>query len=222
MSVCRAENRIGQLKTVYYVSEYLTQEEDRLLHHDLARCPENKWVKLKGRRAQNWGGMVHRNGLVPDTMPSWLKALIGRIKQDTGSAFPKDLNHVLVNKYDQGEGIMAHQDGPAYWPVVAIVSLGSVAVLHFYEKEDDESTPEARPVCSVLLEPRSLLVFMDDAYTGCLHGIASTESDRLDGIANLDKCSLTRTAGYVPRSGERISLTCRHVQKTIKAFSFNR
>lgn len=34
-----------------------------------------------------------------------------------------NLNHVLVNEYQPGQGIMAHQDGPLYTPAVAILSL---------------------------------------------------------------------------------------------------
>jgi len=53
----------------------------------------------------------------------------------------------LVNEYQSGQGIMAHQDGPLYHPCVAIVSLGSTCVMNFYphprlqesSKEDVES-----------------------------------------------------------------------------------
>lgn len=34
-----------------------------------------------------------------------------------------NLNHVLINEYRPGEGIMAHQDGPLYTSAVAILSL---------------------------------------------------------------------------------------------------
>lgn len=64
-------------------------------------------------------------------VPLWLSALTGKIYQDV-RLFPSPINHVLVNEYLPGQGIMPHQDGPAYFPVVAIISLGSPAVMRFF------------------------------------------------------------------------------------------
>lgn len=79
-----------------------------------------------------------------------------------------------------------HEDGPAYHPVVATISLGSHTVFHYYayEKEGEENpgldpgnsnTPTGRivnqkPVLSVLLEPRSLVVSTGEMYVSHLHG----------------------------------------------------
>ena len=38
-------------------------------------------------------------------VPDWLTLLLKRLKEDTGQ-FDKDLNHVLINEYNPGEGIM--------------------------------------------------------------------------------------------------------------------
>jgi len=60
---------------------------------------------------------------------------------------------VLVNEYLPGQGILPHEDGGAYWPVVGTVSLGGVVVLDVYEKrkgEDGEGVGER--VGRVLLE----------------------------------------------------------------------
>eukprot|EP00035_Acanthoeca_spectabilis_P005987 m.119390 g.119390 ORF g.119390 m.119390 type:complete len:95 (-) comp13294_c0_seq1:390-674(-) len=73
---------------------------------------------------------------------------------------------VLLNYYDPGQGIDAHNDGPLYQPLAAIISLGSNAILSFsdLQKSDDS-------VASVVLTPGSLLVFDRDAYTTLRHGI---------------------------------------------------
>ena len=42
---------------------------------------------------------------------------------------------MLVNEYLAGQGILPHEDGAAYWPVVGTVSLGGVVVLDVYEKK---------------------------------------------------------------------------------------
>ncbi|KAL6009624.1 hypothetical protein ACLOJK_000052 [Asimina triloba] len=63
-------------------------------------------------------------------MPVWLTKMTQKICERTG-LFPSPINHVLINEYLPDQGIMPHQDGPAYFPVVAILSLGSPAVMNF-------------------------------------------------------------------------------------------
>lgn len=85
--------------------------------------------------------------------------------------------------------IQPHQDGPAYFPVVAILSLGSPVVMDFTphsrlrtctdtwknevdeqnfgrEAKETETEQMDNPETSVLLMPRSLLIFKDNAYSG--------------------------------------------------------
>eukprot|EP00049_Salpingoeca_infusionum_P021707 m.4244 g.4244 ORF g.4244 m.4244 type:complete len:338 (-) comp4441_c0_seq1:187-1200(-) len=49
-------------------------------------------------------------------------------------------NHVLINEYLPGQGIMPHEDGPIYYPTIATISLGSHTVLNFYEKRVRETS----------------------------------------------------------------------------------
>jgi len=92
---------------------------------------------------------------------------------------------------------MAHEDGPMYHPVVATVSLGSHTILHYYRYQeesglqddfnssvqspptmDSHSRPiDPRPVLSILLEPRSLVVTTNDLYRSHLHGIDNVATD---------------------------------------------
>lgn len=46
-------------------------------------------------------------------------------------------NHTLVNEYLSGQGIMPHEDGPIFTPVIATVSLGSHTLLEFFHKRRD-------------------------------------------------------------------------------------
>lgn len=85
-------------------------------------------------------------------------------------------NHVLVNEYPPGVGIMPHKDGAAYHPVVCTVSLGASLCLNIYKsKEDGALDPE--PAYRILQEPRSLLITTHDLYAQFLHGIADVEED---------------------------------------------
>ncbi|KAM0953889.1 putative oxoglutarate/iron-dependent dioxygenase, alpha-ketoglutarate-dependent dioxygenase AlkB [Dioscorea sansibarensis] len=121
---------VGDLATLIYIPNFITDSEQSQLLHDIYEVPTSKWKKLKNRRLQNWGGVVHEKGLLPQELPPWLKKVTGRIRQCTG-LFPSEFNHVLINEYLPDQGIMPHQDGPAYFPVVAILSLKSPVVIDF-------------------------------------------------------------------------------------------
>ncbi|CAI5937384.1 unnamed protein product, partial [Closterium sp. NIES-65] len=69
--------------------------------------------------------------VVSRSVPQWLQSFTSRLSADLSSAFPSPINHVLVNEYHEGQGIMPHQDGPAYFPCVAILSLGLPGTMAF-------------------------------------------------------------------------------------------
>ncbi|XP_030878235.1 alpha-ketoglutarate-dependent dioxygenase alkB homolog 6 isoform X1 [Leptonychotes weddellii] len=134
-------------------------------------------------------------------------------------------NHVLVNQYLPGEGIMPHEDGPLYYPTVSTISLGSHTMLDLYEprqpKDDDpaeQPRSPPRPATSLLLEPRSLLVLRGTAYTRLLHGIAAARVDALDATSlppNAAACPSARPGASLVR-GTRVSLTIRRVPRVLR------
>ncbi|TYJ54274.1 hypothetical protein B9479_005033 [Cryptococcus floricola] len=128
--------------------------------------------------------------------------LIGRLKQTLQKAgvdgFTMEPNQVLVNEYQSGQGISPHEDGPAFEPLVATISLGSHTVLdiHHYISATSPSPPmvaipppegeEARPVAAVplahlLLLPRSLLIISASLYVSHLHAIGEKNEDTVKG-----------------------------------------
>lgn len=117
---------------------------------------------------------------------------------------------------------MPHEDGAAYAPVVATISLGAPIVLEIYAKGAEGEQGEM--VGRILQEPGSLLVTTGEAYTGLMHGIAGVERDEglgLETIANWELLgNSTREAvergGGVNERGTRISLTYRDVLKVSK------
>lgn len=138
------------------------------------------------------------------------------IFSDSPHRFP---NHVLINEYKAGEGIMPHKDGAAYHPVVCTVSLGSSLTLGIYGKTEDGTT-DTEPTWRILQEPRSLLITTDTLYTDYLHGIAEITEDVDLSPATVSNWDLLRspedfTKGRNERS-TRISLTYRDVIKVSK------
>lgn len=118
---------------------------------------------------------------------------------------------------------MPHEDGGAYYPVVATVSLGGTVLLDVTTKSpslDDGGSGSSSPSrWRILQEPRSLLVTTGSAYTETLHGIAEVHEDADLGpgtVANwelLEDAEAVHAAGGINRRTTRISLTYRDVLK---------
>lgn len=87
-------------------------------------------------------------------------------------------NHVLINEYPPGVGIMPHKDGAAYHPVVCTVSLGGSLCLNIHRtRPDDGALEPGPPAFRILQEPRSLLVTTGALYTEYMHSISDADED---------------------------------------------
>jgi alkylated DNA repair protein alkB family protein 6 len=157
--------------------------------------------------------------MITEEIPGWLAAVVAKV--NALGIFPesKQANHVLLNEYRPGQGILPHLDGDLFTPVICTVSLKSHTVLSFYETIDESAasckTLEERLLFQLLLQPRSLLVLKGDLYEKYLHGIDEIHSDVVtDCVKNADIC---RTSiGQELSRDTRISLTIRNVPKTSK------
>ncbi|KAI1710582.1 2OG-Fe(II) oxygenase superfamily domain-containing protein [Ditylenchus destructor] len=209
--------------TIHYIPNFISESEEEELTENVYNSPKPKWVQLSNRRLQNWGGLVGKRALISDgNVPEWLAKYIDRIYNRP--------NHVLINEYIAGQGIMAHSDGSAYFPLVSTISLRSHTLLDFYKDMDEnligsENSPPAQRVYvgSMFLEPRSLVLIRDDAYSKLLHAIEETECDNFDEKKVFNQSDLRK---YLEIDGNqvqqlrrttRVSLTIRNVPKVNKA-----
>ncbi|KAF9124584.1 Alpha-ketoglutarate-dependent dioxygenase alkB 6 [Mortierella sp. 14UC] len=219
--------------SIYYLPDFITPAEEQTLIDKVLTAPKPKWVHLKNRRLQNWGGIVSDRGMIGEPLPDWLSYLFPRFREagvfEGMDATHQDPNHCLVNEYLAGQGIMPHKDGPAYLPTVATVTLSSHCVLEFYrhpeDKEQENKDQENRdttkddtraqdPEFSLLVQPRSLLVLKEDVYKKYMHGIREITKDdlRKGNILNLPEAMAEEL-----ERGTRVSLTFRIVQRTLSA-----
>lgn len=126
-------------------------------------------------------------------------------------------NHVLLNEYKCGQGILSHFDGPLFYPTISTLSIGSHTVLEFNfppKNDNYEVTTEFK----LLVEPRSLLILKDDLYKSYMHSIREIDEDDLtdEKIKNISTTSYSNLdMKMIPRT-TRYSLTIRHVPKTSK------
>ncbi|EAA06093.3 AGAP003866-PA [Anopheles gambiae str. PEST] len=208
--------------SIYYLPDFITKEEECAIMQAVDKTPRPRWTQLSNRRLINYGGVPHPKGMIAEDIPVWLHHYVERINQLNVYAEGIKANHVLVNEYLPGQGIMPHLDGPLFFPTITTISCGSHTVLEYYEQTEDASGQDGsgslvrQHKTSVLLEPRSLLVVKDDMYHKYLHSISEREEDTIDArVANLSLVSNAH-AGDVLRRDKRISLTIRHVPKTSK------
>jgi len=142
---------------------------------------------------------------------------------------------VLVNEYAPGQGIMAHEDGAAYAPVVATVTLGAVGVLDVYlkgtgggvggegedgvggerKREGEREREREGRKWRIVQERGSLLVTGGEVYAGCLHGISEVFVDEGLGGGGVVNWGLLGDRGPFEAGrcvrGTRVSLTFRDV-----------
>lgn len=167
-----------------------------------------------------WGGVPAKD-MVHEPLPLWLETLCARLsekdvylrkgeREKGRDGRPRMPNHALINRYEPGQGIMPHTDGPLYFPVVAILSLGSNTVMSFYQ--DTFAAKKDEAVGRIYLERGSLLLFSDAIYSDYLHSISEDTSDDTAGVEYINSHLLSKDlpSGAVPR-GTRYSLTIRVV-----------
>ena len=156
-----------------------TEREESMQHN-------GKWTKLKHakRKVALFDGMI-------TALPHILQRLINTLV-DVG-AFPscERPNHVLINEYNPGEGILPHTDGPAYHSRTATISLGgSDVIFKLTPRQQHESSAELQQESKssslevILHGNGSLVLFKNDAYLNYCHSISEgvLEETTGDGV----------------------------------------
>ncbi|OJD21873.1 hypothetical protein ACJ73_06785 [Blastomyces percursus] len=225
------EARIKSIpESAYYIPDFITHDEEERLLQKITSVPIPRWTHLSRRRLQTWPCALSKsNVLLASPLPQWLiSPIISRFtKLGLFRESPHRVaNHVLINEYQPGQGIMPHEDGAAYYPMVATVSLGAPIVLEMTEKTNREhkglevSEQTAASQFRILQERRSLLVTTGKLYTDYLHGIeermidADLNSETVCNWGLLGDKEAFDAGSYARET--RISLTYRDVLKVSK------
>jgi len=183
--------------------------------------------------------MFGEDGVLPRPLAEIARELVTRNVFPSSSSPPP--NHVLLNEYQAGQGILPHTDGPRYEDRTATLSLGSDVVIEFTKRltsseigSAKQATTTTHPIgvndgereemninqkmeksntdpLQVLLESGSLLVFQGDAYMNYCHGIGM---DVWRDVTT-ENC-LNADSGIIVPRGLRYSLTFRHKKTETK------
>ena len=130
-------------------------------------------------------GVAHEKGMIPTKMQDWLEKLIPEVQRACGAPMPAHINHVLVNEYRHGEGIMPYQDGPPYTPAVGTPSsAGKRHAIHPAPRVADDGA--AHPTDADVdalgsgVAPAEESPPLRRPVRLYLHGMTSFSEDRLD------------------------------------------
>ncbi|KAG7390218.1 Alpha-ketoglutarate-dependent dioxygenase alkB 6 [Phytophthora boehmeriae] len=175
--------RKGPIPGVYYIPQWITQEEEEAVLERVYAVPDSNdiWVQLKHRRLQMWGGEV-KSPFEPKPLPHWLTQISQSLVDAGFFREDKKPNHALINEYGVGDCILPHEDGPSYFPLVAIISTGAECRVTYEphralagNNQLESSNSDIVQNSSFQLERRSLLLFTGEAYTRYLHSIDNVE-----------------------------------------------
>jgi len=168
---------LSKVKGLVFIPEYIIKEEHALLWQSVNA--EN-WLGDLKRRVQHYGYKYNYKARFIDysmkigELPEWVTPLAKKLYQE--GHMPAMPDQLIVNEYNQGQGIASHVDcEPCFGDTIISLSLGSTCVMDFINKETKEKV-------EVFLEPRSLVVLKDDARYLWTHGITGKKTDYFKGL----------------------------------------
>ncbi|XP_059522726.1 alpha-ketoglutarate-dependent dioxygenase alkB homolog 6 isoform X4 [Myotis daubentonii] len=191
---------------IYYVPDFISKEEEEYLLRQLSIDPESwkqdfstqttcaevfnapkpKWTQLSGRKLQNWGGLPHPRGMVPERLPLWLQRYVDKVS-DLNLFGGLPANHVLVNQYLPGEGIMPR---PPPRPATSLL---------------------LEPRSLLVLRGTAYTRLLHGIAAACVDPLDTASLPR-----NIAACPSAQPGAHLVR-GTRVSLTIRRVPRVLRA-----
>jgi alkylated DNA repair protein alkB family protein 6 len=155
--------------------------------------------------------------MIAEEIPKYLQVYVDKVNNLKIFGDQIQANHILLNEYKAGQGILSHFDGPMFFPTISTLSIGSHTVLEFNMPQNahDENSYKIVKEFKLLVAPRSLLILKDEMYSGYMHSISEIKEDDLTDplLKNVDK---NETDTLTLERSTRYSLTIRNVPKTSK------
>jgi alkylated DNA repair protein alkB family protein 6 len=168
--------RVGNVPSIFYIPDAISVETENALVGCINSTGDSgAWKSLRSRKLQCWGGVIPQaiEAIKIEPLPQWLDCVCQALVDASIFAADEVPNHVLINQYLGCGGILHHTDGPRYLGKTAIISLQSSCIMSFRHnlKTDEIGHKFGGDLFSLVLRPRSLLVFADSIYRSYMHGI---------------------------------------------------
>ncbi|CAO3667200.1 unnamed protein product [Rhizopus stolonifer] len=160
-----------KIQGLILVQDVVSKEEEEYLIHEINGQP---WSGLGigpnpelKRRTQQYGHLFsYRYRKVLEEygpLPSFVESFVNRIIENKW--MPNPPNHLLVNEYNSGQGIMPHVDAPAlFGPCILSLSLLSDCIMKFTREDEDD--------VDIVLPRRSLVILSGDVRYKYKHSIS--------------------------------------------------
>ena len=129
---------------VFLIPEFINAEQEAVLIAEV-RGLQVEWKHLGHRWTAILGGIPDAVcGMVPEALPPFVTAVTDLLRGRGVCCDADAPNHVLLNWYEETQGIAPHKDGPLYRDKVAILSLGTRTDRLDFWSEQPRATPVAR------------------------------------------------------------------------------
>lgn len=196
---------VENIKGFYIIQDFLTQNEHDLYFNYLQKDNKNICHQIHTATEYGWKFIPLRdieNNIIKRTnedfigFPDWTLQLKNLICDKLNTFFEEkniklNINHMLINKYEIGDGCIMHVDDLDFWTnYVICVSFGSSTTVKLKNMRGD--------VYYIDVPKNSVYIMLDDARYVWQHGIDFSNEDNING--NIRKRNL------------RISVSLREIQ----------
>ncbi|KAI9491574.1 hypothetical protein BDB00DRAFT_831991 [Zychaea mexicana] len=173
----RTTDYSNQIPGLILIEDFVGREEEAAM---IDAVDDNQWCGLGispnpelKRRTQQYGHLFsYRYRKVLEELgplPEFSSAIVDRIMKQ--ELMPNVPNHLLVNEYNLGQGIMPHTDAPAlFGPAILSLSLLSACVMKFTHVETGHTL-------DILLPRLSMVVMTGDSRYKYKHSISKDHID---------------------------------------------
>ncbi|MBP9773056.1 MAG: alpha-ketoglutarate-dependent dioxygenase AlkB [Candidatus Peribacteraceae bacterium] len=157
-----------------YIPDYIDDKQHRWL---LKTIDQGEWLTELKRRVQHYGyryGYGQQSSLIYlGDLPKWAARFGAKLTRDKITKEAPD--QLIVNEYEPGQGIAPHVDKEIFFAdTIVSLSLGSRCIMDLIHTQTRERV-------SILLAPKSLLIFEGEARHDWKHGISPRKTDIYHG-----------------------------------------
>ena len=183
---------------LFYYDNVIDEKYEKSLIDFLDEDDGKKWKALSdsknSRKIQHYGYLYnYKTGNTKEKgepIPDEFQSLIKEISTITRTSGFKKFNQVIVNNYEDGQGISAHTDVKEYGDVIGCYTIGSGATMVFSKGEEKYD---------LYVKPRSVYIMTGESRYKWKHEMPSRKTDMVGGVRI--------------RRGRRISITFRYVNE---------